>query len=361
MSEKDKDAEILVLRHQLAVLQRQAAIVAVDFFETRTLTGARLTVLAVIENATRRIRILGATAHPTAQWVTQIGRNLAMDLQNADVHVKYLIRDRDARYPITLDTLLADEGIETVTTGVRIPRMNSIMVRWIHSCRAELLDRTLIWNQTARTLLSVPGGPAAQRHRQGRSWAHRPQARNSCGSPAQPPSEDGDATRCAQHDAHVSEVRILCVFMVQGCGLLALIPNREYASRRETAVNVETVTRGKKRTVGSLAVVMVLLCASPATAAVTFTEHNTPNSPAAITKGADGNLWFLEPGVGKIAKMTTSGAVTEYQVPTSNATLSAIAGGADGNVWFTEYDGQKIGKITPSGAITEYNLPQGQN
>ena len=147
MSEKDKDAEILVLRHQLAVLQRQAAIVAVDFFETRTLTGARLTVLAVIEHATRRIRILGATAHPTAQWVTQIGRNLAMDLQDADVRAKYLIRDRDARYPAALDAVLADEGIETVKTGVRMPRMNSLMERWIRSCRAELLDRTLIWNQ----------------------------------------------------------------------------------------------------------------------------------------------------------------------------------------------------------------------
>jgi len=110
------------------------------------LTGARLTVLAAIEHASRRIRLLGVTAHPTAQWVTQVGRNLAMDLQDADVRVKYLTRDRDARYPATLDALLADEGIETVKTGVRMPRMNSIMERWISSCRTELLDRSLIWN-----------------------------------------------------------------------------------------------------------------------------------------------------------------------------------------------------------------------
>ena len=132
-----------------AFLRSQAqAIVAIDFFETRTLTGARLTVLTAIEHATRRIRILGTTAHPTAQWVTQIGRNPAMDLQDAGVRVKYLIRDRDARYPTTLDNLLADEGIETATTSVRMPRMNSPMERWIRSCRAELLDHTLIWNQT---------------------------------------------------------------------------------------------------------------------------------------------------------------------------------------------------------------------
>jgi len=70
-----------------------------------------------------------------------------MDLQDADVRAKYLIRDRDARYPAALDAVLADEGIETVKTGVRMPRMNSLMERWIRSCRAELLDRTLIWNQ----------------------------------------------------------------------------------------------------------------------------------------------------------------------------------------------------------------------
>jgi hypothetical protein len=77
-------------------LRSQAhAIIAADFFQTTTLTGARLYVLAVIEHATRRVRILGATAHPSAGWVTQAARNLVMDLEEAGCAMRYLVRDRD--------------------------------------------------------------------------------------------------------------------------------------------------------------------------------------------------------------------------------------------------------------------------
>ncbi len=123
------------------------AILAADFFETRTLTGGRLHVFAVIEHATRRVRVLGATAHPTATWTTQLARNLVMDIQDAGATVKYLIRDRDSRYTAAFDAVFHDEGIAIVKPGIRVPRMNAIMERWVRSCRAELLDRTLIVNR----------------------------------------------------------------------------------------------------------------------------------------------------------------------------------------------------------------------
>jgi transposase InsO family protein len=129
-------------------LRAQAeALLAADFFEAVTLTGARMYVLAVIEHATRRVRILGATPHPTAAWVTQAARNLAMDLQDAGCRARFLIRDRDGKYPALFDTILADTGIQIVLSAVRVPRMNAIMERWIQTCRRELLDRTLIYNQ----------------------------------------------------------------------------------------------------------------------------------------------------------------------------------------------------------------------
>jgi putative transposase len=128
-------------------LRSQAnALLACDFFETVTLSGARLYVFAVIEHASRRIRILGATAHPTAAWVTQAAKNLVMDLEDAGGRARFLIPDRDGKFPALFDTVLADAGIEVVLSGVRMPRMNSIMERWVQTCRHELLDRTLIWN-----------------------------------------------------------------------------------------------------------------------------------------------------------------------------------------------------------------------
>ena len=87
------------------------------------LSGERLYVLAVIEHASRRIRILGATAHPTAAWMTQAARNLVMDLEDAGCRARFLIRDRDAKFPGLFDAILADAGIETVLSGVRMPRM----------------------------------------------------------------------------------------------------------------------------------------------------------------------------------------------------------------------------------------------
>ena len=129
-------------------LRSQAgALLACDFFETVTLGGARIYVLAVIEHASRRIRILGAIPHPTACWVAQAVKNLVMDLEDAGSRARFLIRDRDGKFPGLFGAVLNDAGIETVLSGVQMPRMNALMKRWVQPCRRELLDWTLIWNQ----------------------------------------------------------------------------------------------------------------------------------------------------------------------------------------------------------------------
>jgi putative transposase len=130
-------------------LRSQAeGILACDFFTADLLNGTQAYVLAVIEHATRCIRILGVTLHPSGEWTAQQARNLMMDLGEQAQRVTFMIRDHGSNYTAAFDAVLADAGIRTVLCNIQTPRMNSIAERWIGGCRRELLDRTLIWNQT---------------------------------------------------------------------------------------------------------------------------------------------------------------------------------------------------------------------
>jgi len=135
-------------------LRSQAqGILALDFFTTDLLNGAKVYVLAVIEHSTRRVRVLGATEHPVQGWVLQQARNLLMDLADAGTRVKFVLHDRDASLTAAFDAVFQAAGLRIARSAIQAPRMNSITERWIGSCRRELPDRTLVWNQ--RHLMTV--------------------------------------------------------------------------------------------------------------------------------------------------------------------------------------------------------------
>ncbi|MBO0876116.1 MAG: transposase [Pseudonocardia sp.] len=71
----------------------------------------------------------------------------------ADTQVKFVLHDRDASLTAAFDAVFQAAGARTVRSAIQAPRMTSIMERWVGSCRRELLDRTLIWNQ--RHLMTV--------------------------------------------------------------------------------------------------------------------------------------------------------------------------------------------------------------
>ena len=171
------------------------AILATDFFTVDLLNGTTAYVLAVIEHATRRIRILGVTAHPNNVWVTQQARNLLMDLGDRAETVTILLRDRDTKFTAAWDAVFAAAGIRTVRSPIQAPRANAIMERWIGSCRREILDRTLIWNQ--RHLLRV------LREYETHHNEHRPHRSLAQAAPLKPlpePMVNPDAARIARHD-----------------------------------------------------------------------------------------------------------------------------------------------------------------
>ena len=163
------------------------AILACDFFTVDLLDGTQAYVLAVIEHATRRVRVLGVTLHPTGQWTAQQARNFLMDLGEQADRFKFMIRDRGSNFTDASNAVLADAGIRIVLCNIQTPRMNATAERWIGGCRRELLDRALIWNPAH--LRRVLEGYEAH-HNQ-----HRPHRSLHGAAPLKPLPEPADLAR----------------------------------------------------------------------------------------------------------------------------------------------------------------------
>jgi putative transposase len=99
-----------------AFLREQAAgIVACDF-TVDTIWLRRLSVLFFIELDTRHVHLGGVTANPDGAWVAQQARNLLLTLEERGRRVRFLLRDRDAKFCRAFDDVFRSEEAEVVLT-----------------------------------------------------------------------------------------------------------------------------------------------------------------------------------------------------------------------------------------------------
>ena len=154
--------------------QQAAAIVACDFFTVDTVWLRRLYVLFFIELDTRRVHLAGVTAKPNGAWVTQQARNLLLVLGERGREVRFLVRDRDAKFCRGFDDVFRSEGAEVLRTPVQAPNANAFAERWVRTVRAECLDWLLIVGSThLKQVLRVYAGHY-NRHRPHRALALQP-------------------------------------------------------------------------------------------------------------------------------------------------------------------------------------------
>ena len=176
-----------------AFLRQQAAgIVACDFFTVDTIWLRRLYVLFFIELGTRRVHLAGVTPTRTAAgspsrpatscscWVTRGGR------------VRFLLRDRDAKFTRSFDDVFRSEGAEVLRTPVQAPNANAYAERWIGTIRAERLDWLLIVGRGHPEQVLRVYGAHYNTHRPHRALELRRIRRLACTSPA-----SASQVRCA--------------------------------------------------------------------------------------------------------------------------------------------------------------------
>jgi transposase InsO family protein len=108
--------------------------------------------------------------------VPQQARNLMMAFEDHSDGVKFLIRDRDAKFTAAFDAVFTAVGVRIVKTPVRAPRANAIAERWISSARRECLDRMLITSERHLRLVLREYIEHYNLHRPHRALRQRPPA-----------------------------------------------------------------------------------------------------------------------------------------------------------------------------------------
>jgi putative transposase len=168
----------------------------VDFFHVDSVFGGRLFVVFLLEHRSRRVHLAGLTQHPRATWVLQQARNILVDLDDraAAQAIKFLIRDRDAKFTAAFDAVFTAIGARIIRTPVQAPTANAFAERWIASVRRECTDRILVAGPPHLQAVLAEYVDHYNTHRPHRSLAQHPP------DPQPHPPPPSDTARVLQRD-----------------------------------------------------------------------------------------------------------------------------------------------------------------
>ncbi len=175
-SSTSKDAELPVLRHEVAVLRRQnprprldwadrAVLAALVRLLPRPLRISRLVTPDTLLRWHRRlirwrwtyphsdgrppadpriVRLIGQMARENPGWGYKRIQGELLGLEERAGRFRFLIRDRAGQFTEAFDAVLSGAGIEVVKIPPRSPRANAHAERWVRTAQAEVTDRMLI-------------------------------------------------------------------------------------------------------------------------------------------------------------------------------------------------------------------------
>ena len=119
------------------------AVTAIDFFVVPTVRFRLLYVWFAIDHGRRRIIHFNVTTNPTAHWVIQQLR----ESFPGDSAPRYLIFDNDTIFSDDVSKSIRALGIKPKRTAYRSPWQNGVAERWVGSCKREIVDHVIVFNE----------------------------------------------------------------------------------------------------------------------------------------------------------------------------------------------------------------------
>lgn len=142
MKRAPRDPE-LAWRWLAFLRNHREAIAAMDFFTVPTVTFQLLYCFFIISHDRRQILHVNVTRHPTSTWIVQQLRE-AFPYESSP---KFLLFDHDHKYGLEVPAAIRSLQIACVQTSIQSPWQNGVAERWVESCRRDLLDHIIAFNE----------------------------------------------------------------------------------------------------------------------------------------------------------------------------------------------------------------------